>query len=166
MECIKNPEICVIAAIAEKNRVIGRDNQMPWHIPADLKKFKEITLGYPVIMGRNTYESIGKPLPGRLNVVISRQSFEGCLQASSLLNAVFTAREAALGPEKLFIIGGGQVYAQALSSGMTNRLYLTLVEGDFTGDTYFPDYSDFKKVVSEEEGESNGYKFRWLELER
>lgn len=166
MECIKNPEICIIVALAEKNRVIGKDNQMPWHIPADLQRFKQITLGSPVIMGRKTFESIGRPLPGRLNVVISGQKFEGCLQANSVFDALYTARRTDLQAEKFFIIGGGRVYEQAMMTGMANRLYLTLVDGDFTGDTYFPDYSNFTKVVSQEAGESNGYKFRWLELER
>lgn len=166
MECIKTPEICAIAAVAEKNRVVGKDNNMPWHIPADLIRFRKLTLNHPVIMGRRTFESLGKPLPRRTNVVISRQAFEGCIQAHSLPNAVFEAWKADLATDKLFIIGGAQVYEQAMATGMVNRLYLTLVKGDFEGDTYFPDYSDFRKIVFEEIGKSNGYEYKFVELEK
>jgi len=161
---MSSPELCIIAAVSE-NRTIGKDNSLPWRIPADLAHFKELTTGHPIIMGRKTFESIGKPLPDRINIIItSDETFEvpGCIVCHSLGEAVETAKE--IEQEKIFIIGGGKVYNAAI--GLADKLYLTLVEGEFEGDTFFPDYSNFKRVVSEKAGESGNLRFRFLELER
>lgn len=163
---MRNPEICIIAAISE-NRVIGRDNQLLWNIPDDLRRFRELTIGYLVIMGRKTFESIGKPLPSRFNIVISRNpnlqlGIEGIVRCGSLGEALCRAGEE--GKERVFIIGGGQIYGQTIN--LADRLYLTVVKGDFPGDVYFPDYSEFNKKISEECGQSNGLSYTFLELER
>lgn len=127
----------MIAALA-KNRVIGRANRLPWHLPADLKRFKAVTLGHPVIMGRKTHESIGKPLPGRANIVVSRNpayAASGCTVAASLADAV--AHCASDG--EIFVIGGGELYRQALA--LADRLYLTEIDAEFDGDARFPEYN-------------------------
>ncbi|MCL4354459.1 dihydrofolate reductase [Patescibacteria group bacterium] len=162
-------KISIIAAIDEK-RGIGKNGQLPWHLPEDLKRFKEITSGHTVIMGRKTFESIGRVLPNRTNIIITRDkdfnphkfySSEKCevLMASSLDEAL----ERAQGDE-VFIIGGGQVYAQAILKA--DKLYLTQVEGDFNCDTFFPDYSSFTNENFIGAGEENGIRYKFLELER
>lgn len=158
------PKISIIVAIA-KNRAIGKDNKLLWHIPNDLRRFKEITTGHTVIMGRKTHESIGKPLPNRTNIIITRNNdykADGCIICKSLEDAIKFSKERQ--ESEAFIIGGGEIYNQAIN--LADKLYLTLVEGDFEADTYFPDYSDFKKIVFEKQEESEGYKYRFLELER
>ncbi len=125
--------LSLVAAVGN-NRVIGKDNAMPWHMPADLKYFKRITLGKPVIMGRNTFESIGRPLPGRTNIIISRdQNYRvaGCVVVRSIEQAL----QAAAG-EEVMVIGGANLFEQLLPSA--DRIYLTEIKGDFAGDRYFP----------------------------
>jgi dihydrofolate reductase len=134
--------LCLIAALAQ-NRVIGRDNQMPWHLPADLKHFKALTLGKPIIMGRKTWDSLGRPLPGRLNLVVSRQpgvQFEGAEVFASLEAAIVRADQWAReqGVDELMLIGGAQLYVQALP--LAARLYLTRVELSPAGDAWFPEF--------------------------
>lgn len=161
---MKNPELCIIAAISE-NRVIGRDNQLPWSIPDDLKRFRQLTTGHPVVMGRRTFESIGRPLPERTNIVVSRNprfQTEGIVRCGSLGEALSRAGEG--GREKIFIIGGGQIYGQTID--LADRLYLTVVRGDFSGDAYFPEYGDFSRKISEKHGQSNGLSYKFLELTR
>jgi len=133
--------ISLIAAMA-KNRVIGHNNTMPWHMPADLKRFKAITTGKPIIMGRKTFESIGKPLPHRQNIILSRQtedtlSFDttGCTLQPSLQHALDTLKNEA----EVIIIGGANVYKQALPRA--HRLYLTFIDADIDGDTFFPEWN-------------------------
>ncbi len=158
-------EICIIAAMSE-NRVIGKDGQIPWHISADLKRFKELTTPHPIVMGRKTFEAIGRPLPNRYNIVVTHdRNFrwnENLVSSLSLENALTLAK--LKDKQKVFIIGGGEIYRQSIK--YADRLYLTLVEGQFEGDTFFPDYSDFKNLVSEEKGESGEYKYKFLELTR
>ena len=127
--------ITLIAALAA-NGVIGDRNALLWHISEDLKHFKELTSGHPVIMGRKTYESLGRPLPNRLNIVVSRSctQIDGCTVAGSLEEALRAA--AATDSEECFIIGGAQIYAQAMP--LADRLCLTIVERDYEGDTSFP----------------------------
>lgn len=154
----------MIVAVDEA-RAIGKNNQLLWFIPADLKRFKEITTGHAVIMGENTYRSIGKPLPNRTNVVVTlNRDFhpEGCLVAYSLDHALRVARQHET--EEIFIIGGASIYAQFLP--MTERLYLTLVHGKHEADTFFPDYSAFSKIISQEEGENDQYRYTYYILER
>ena len=126
------------------NRVIGRDNKLPWYLPGDLKYFKQATMGKPIIMGRKTFESIGKPLPGRLNIVISRDaSFtaHGIKVVMSLPEAIELAESQALidGVDEAMIIGGAQIYALALPE--VERLYITQVHADIEGDAYFPEFN-------------------------
>lgn len=160
-----NPEICIIAALAEKSRVIGKDGKIPWRISADFRRFRELTTPHPIIMGRKTFESIGRPLPGRDNIIITRNPnyhAEGCDLAEELVDGILLGTM--LDNDRLFIIGGGEIYKQGI--GRADRLFLTLVEGDFEGDTFFPDYSAFTKKVSEQSGEENGLRYKFVELER
>lgn len=130
------PIISLVAAMA-KNRVIGKNNQMPWHLPADLKHFKSVTMGNPIVMGRKTYESIGRPLPGRQNIIISRNKkykVDGCVVVSCISSAI----EMLNLEEEVMIIGGGFLYSETLS--MADKLYLTYIDLEVEGDTYFPNY--------------------------
>jgi len=164
-------EICIIVALSEKNRVIGKDGKLPWpNISADMRHFKDCTKTHPVIMGRNTFESIveslKKPLPNRQNIVVThrRLTIPGVVVKHDLPEAIELGKR--LDEEKVFIIGGGEIYKQALELPLReqiSRLYLTIVEGDFSGDTFFPDYSGFKKI-KEEEGEEKGIKYKFVEL--
>ncbi len=134
--------LCLIAALAD-NRVIGLDNQMPWHLPADLKHFKALTLGKPIIMGRKTWDSLGRPLPGRLNLVVSRQSglqLQGAEVFASLEAAVARADAWAReqGVDELMLIGGAQLYAQGLEQAQ--RMYLTRINLSPDGDAWFPEF--------------------------
>jgi dihydrofolate reductase len=127
--------ISVIAAI-DRNGLIGNERGLPWHLPRDLRRFRDLTLGKPIIMGRTTHEHIGRPLPGRRNIVLTRKkgaSIPGCSVASSLDEALQLAGEAA---EEVFAIGGAELYRIALPRA--DRLYLTIVDGVFQGKTYFP----------------------------
>jgi dihydrofolate reductase len=133
------PLVSLIVAAAA-NGVIGCDNQMPWHLPEDLAHFKRLTLGHPVVMGRKTYESIlaalGKPLPGRTNIVVTRQAgfaAPGCIVAASLDAALAAAARAA---EEIFVIGGAEIYRLALERA--DRVYLTRIDAAFDGDATFP----------------------------
>lgn len=137
--------INIIVAIAQ-NGVIGNDNQLLWHISEDMRYFRSVTSGHPIIMGRKTYDSIGRPLPKRQNIVISRQdiSIEGCTVVHSLEEALEKVDS-----EDVFIIGGAQIYKLALP--MANRLYVTNVKHDYAGDTHFPEWSkeEWREVSSE-----------------
>lgn len=126
---------------ATRNQVIGRDNHMPWHLPADLRYFKQRTLGKPIIMGRKTWESLGRPLPGRLNLVITRQAdttLDGAEVFTDLQAAIERGQEWAReqGVDEVMVIGGGQLYQQALA--LTQRVYLTRIDLELEGDTFFP----------------------------
>ncbi|HHF2852556.1 TPA: type 3 dihydrofolate reductase [Vibrio diabolicus] len=157
--------ISMIAAMTD-NRIIGKDNQMPWHLPADFAWFKRCTMGKPVVMGRKTYESIGRPLPGRLNIVISRDEtlkIEGVTTVTSIEQALDVAGDA----EEVMIIGGGAIYAACLP--MANKLYVTHIEAAIDGDTQFPDWGDqFKETYSEtyQADEKNAYNMRFTVLEK
>ncbi len=158
-------KISMIAAIASGNRALGKDNELIYKIPEDLKRFKEITSGHTIIMGRKTFESIGRALPNRTNIVITHDpdySAAGTIVTHSLSEALAIAKEKE--QNEIFIIGGGQIYQEAI--GKADKLYLTIVEGNPDADTFFPDYSDFKKVIFEEEHESNGLKYKFLDLEK
>ncbi|MDW8322476.1 MAG: dihydrofolate reductase [Burkholderiales bacterium] len=126
--------LAIVAAVA-RNGVIGVDNRLPWHLPEDLRHFKRLTLGHHLIMGRRTFESIGRPLPGRTTVILSRDPTYraiGCLTAGSLQEALALCGD---DPE-VFVVGGAQLYAQALP--LADRLYLTEIEADYDGDAHFP----------------------------
>ena len=157
-------KISIIVAMSE-NYVIGLKNKLPWHISADLKNFKNITLGNPIIMGRKTYDSIGKPLKDRDNIVISRDNslkIDGVEVVDSLEKAIFMTAEA---PET-FIIGGQQIYQIALL--IATHMYVTNVEGNFEGDAYFPDYNqqEWREVDREDLITEDNLKFSFLKYER
>lgn len=167
------PRVSAVVAIGNgrvHNRVIGKGNELLWHIPNDLKRFKALTIGHPVVMGRKTFESIvavlGKGLPGRSNIVITRDAdwkFEGAIVVHSLEEGVAKAKE--LDQEEIFIGGGGEIYKQALP--FIDKLYLTLIDDDKEGDTYFPEYEkEFTKKTFEESHEWEGIKYTWVDLER
>jgi dihydrofolate reductase len=129
--------ITIIAAIA-KNNALGKNNDLIWHLPADLKRFKKITTGHYIIMGRNTFESIGKPLPNRTTIIITRNKNyfkEGCLIAHSLEQALEMAKD----EEKVFVIGGAQIYKYAMEHNLVDTLDITLVHHEFEADVYFPE---------------------------
>lgn len=159
---MNKPLISIIAAIGS-NRELGNNNKLLWHIPEDLKRFKDLTLNHPVIIGRKTFESINRPLPNRTNIIITRDKEyqpDGCLITHSLEEAIELAKSK--DSEKIFIIGGGQIYQQAID--LADKLYLTVVKGTFDADTFFPDYARFKKVVSQKEGQFDQYNYIFLEL--
>jgi len=157
--------ISMIAAMA-KDRVIGIDNQMPWHLPADFAWFKRCTMGKPVVMGRKTYDSIGRPLPGRQNIVISRDAslvIEGVTTVTSIEEALTAVGSV----DEVMIIGGGTIYEVCLPKA--NKLYVTYIEADIEGDTQFPAWGDeFKETYSEvySADEKNAYDMRFVVLER
>ena len=158
--------VSMIAALAN-NRVIGLDNKMPWHLPAELQLFKRATLGKPIVMGRNTFESIGRPLPGRLNIVLSRQhdyTAEGVTVVATLEEAVMAAGDV----EELMIIGGATIYNQCWAAA--DRLYLTHIDLTTAGDTWFPDYEQYSWQETEQEffaaDDKNPHDYRFSLLER
>lgn len=149
-----------------RNNALGCKNRMPWHIPADFAYFKRITMGKTVIMGRKTFDSLGKPLPGRKNIVITRAtdySPEGCTTVHSIKKAMEY-----IGEEEAFIIGGAEIYKEFLP--IADRLYLTLIEKEFEADAFFPeiDYSQWKQISGEigTKDEKNPYEYKWLVYER
>ncbi|HAR99522.1 MAG: Dihydrofolate reductase [Candidatus Moranbacteria bacterium GW2011_GWC2_37_73] len=159
-----NPKISIICAIA-KNRAIGKNNQLLWHIKEDFKFFKEKTSGHVIVMGQKTFESIGKPLPNRTTIVLSNDpdcNIEGVIMARTFDEVFAKARE--IEKEEVFICGGGSVYAQTI--GMADKLYLTVVKGNFDADVFFPEYSEFTKVVSERKSSDENFEYTFLELEK
>jgi dihydrofolate reductase len=157
--------ISLIAAIQEKDRGIGFQNQLLFRISDDLKRFKTLTTRHPIIMGRKTFDSIGKPLPNRTNLVITRQqlSQEGVIFCSSLEEALEKAKAL---DENIFILGGAEIYKLALP--YADRLELTIVESDAEADVFFPPYEEFSKIISEEKriDEKTGLAYRWISLEK
>ena len=157
--------ISIIVAIASNN-TIGSANSMPWHLPEDFRHFKQVTMGKAVIMGRKTYESIGRPLPGRRNIVITRNTtlrIEGCEMASSLDEAIALCNPA----EENFIIGGGEIYRQAMP--LADKLYITHIAAEFEGDTRFPTIGPEWKEIAREEfpcGEKFPHPFAFVDYER
>lgn len=145
-----NNMITIIAAIAQ-NSALGLNNDLIWHLPADLKRFKKITTGHHILMGRNTFESIGKPLPNRTTIIITRNenyTKEGCLVANSLEEALKMAQE----DEHIFIIGGAQIYKYAIENDLVDALDITQVHNEFEADVFFPeiDKSIWEVVVKED----------------
>jgi len=151
----------------DRNRVIGRDNALPWRLPADLAYFKRVTMGHPVVMGRRTYESIGKPLPGRQNIVVSRnREFEapGCTVVASLEEAWKAAGDA----QEVSVIGGTSIFAETLP--IADRIHLTEVQAEVPGDTWFPEFdrSHWTEREVERHGrdERHAHPFRIVVLDR
>ncbi len=162
-------KIAMIAAMA-KDRIIGADNEMPWHLPADLRHFKQVTMGKPVIMGRKTYQSIGKALPGRLNIVISTQAdyyLDYAVVVASPEAAIDLATEHK--SDEVMIIGGGSIYGLFLP--LASELYLTFIDTQVDGDTRFPDYesaAQWQQISCDahEPDDRNPYHYQFVKLER
>lgn len=168
------PEIATIVALGRDgnhNHALGKDNKLIWHIKEDLKRFKELSLGHPVIMGRKTFESIfamlGKPLPNRTNIVVTRNAdwhCEGVTTVSSFQEALSLAKQ--LDQERIVIGGGAEIYRQALP--FTTKLYLTLIDDSKEADSFFPPYEDQfpKKIFEEEHQTPEGIRYKWVDVER
>lgn len=160
-----SPRISIIVAYAA-NRVIGREGKMPWYLPEDLKRFRRLTMGHHLVMGRKTWESIGRLLPGRQHVIVSRRvryAVPGATVAGSLDAAIAACK----GDTEIFIIGGGEIYRQALP--VAGRIYATEIEGEYEGDTLFPEIAGTDwRVVSQEsrEGGAGEPRFRFVTLEK
>jgi len=158
--------ISIIVAMS-RNRVIGKDDQMPWHLPYDLKRFKRTTMGKPLIMGRKTHEAIGRALPGRRNIVVTRQKdfkSEGCEIAQSINEAFEKCKT----EDEVMVIGGAEIYKAMLP--VAHRIYLTQVEAEVEGDTYFPDYDESQWKIAESEkksiSEENEFPLSYLVLDK
>ena len=157
--------VTIVVAIAE-NYAIGKNNQLLWHMPADLKHFKQITSGHTVIMGRKTYDSVGKPLPNRRNIIVTRQDIkiDGCEVVKSIEDGLaLCANE-----DEVFIVGGAEIYKLAM--GKTDRIYLTIIHHSFDADTLFPeiDYMEWKETAREDHqpDERNKFPYSFITLER
>lgn len=156
--------IAMIACMSQ-NRVLGKDNQMPWHLPEELKAFKKITLGHTVVMGRKTFESIGKPLPGRINIILTRATDyhpEGCEVVHSLEDVLAIAKK-----QDVFIAGGAQLYEQFLP--FAERIYLTIIHEDMAGDTFFPELGPGWQVTEQRPGlrdEKNPHDYTFYTYDR
>ena len=161
-------KLSLVVAVAE-NGVIGHNNQLIWHLPNDLKQFKRLTTGNCIIMGRKTFDSIGKPLPNRTSIIISRNThiqIEGCIMVNSLENAILEAQK--IGNEEAFVIGGAEIYRLALPK--VDKIYLTEVHHVYEGDTFFPviDKTIWKETHREnfEIDEKHSVKYSFVELEK
>jgi dihydrofolate reductase len=157
--------VSIIVAIA-KNNAIGKDNKLLWYLPNDLKHFKDVTTGHTVIMGRKTYDSVGKPLPKRRNIIITRQaiSIEGCEVVNSLEAALALCKD----EDEVFIVGGAEIYRQAIP--LTDRIYLTIIDQEFEGDSFFPELDPAEWEEKERENfepdEKNKLRYSFITLER
>jgi len=161
----QSPRISIIVAYAA-NRVIGRDGKMPWHLSEDLKRFRRLTMGHHIVMGRKTWESIGRLLPGRKHIIVSRKSgydVPGAKVVDSLEAAIAAARD----DSEIFVIGGSQIYALVLP--IADRIYTTEIDRKYEGDTYFPELEEgkWRETVREtHEDAASGLRYRFVTLER
>jgi dihydrofolate reductase len=162
------PRISLIAAMA-RNRSIGIDNRLPWHLPADLKRFKALTMGHPMVIGRRTYDSVGRALPGRTTIVVTRQpgwSAPGVIVAHTLDEALDEAVR--LDREEVFVGGGQEIFRLALNRA--DRIYLTVIDRDFSGDTFFPEFDESAWRIVEREDhpptEARPYAFSFVTYEK
>lgn len=185
---IHNTKVSIIAAIDEK-RGIGKNNDLLFKIPEDLERFRQITKGRAVIMGRKTWDSLpAKPLPNRYNIVITHDakfkvddsregkdfkvvgSLDEALMESikhDASSSMYKNEENKIhNTDEVFIIGGGQIFKEALDKNLVDKLYLTIIDASFDADTFFPPYPQFKKVVFEKKGEFHGFEYKFLELEK
>nr|AIA18426.1 Dihydrofolate reductase [uncultured bacterium] len=187
---MNNTRISIIAAIDEK-RGLGKDNDLLFKISGDMQRLRTLTTGHPLVMGRKTFASLGRLLPNRTHIVITRDpssleklSYQPEIITSSLEEALEQAKNVILSEAKdlnkedssatpqnnksgeIFIFGGGQIFTEAVEKGLVDRLYLTLVKGDYGADTFFPDYSMFTKVLRQEEHQEGDYSYTFLDLEK
>jgi dihydrofolate reductase len=169
--------ISIVVAIDSKNG-IGKNNNLLFKIPEDYQRMKKLIFGHPLVMGRRTFESIGRVLSENTSIIITQDGnyqfpdfvkTEGekakCIVVHSLEEGIEKAKTVS-GSDNIVVFGGGQVFKEALAKNLVDRLYLTIVKGDFAADIFFPDYPEFKKVLFEEQYESGGYKFKFLTLEK
>ncbi len=162
---MNKPTISGIVAIS-KNHVIGKDGDLPWDIPEDLQFFRDKTKGHAMIMGRKTFESIGRVLPKRISIIVTRNAeyqVAGAFVVPSIDDAIKLAREKEENGE-IFVIGGGEIFRQALPQ--IDKLYITVVDVEIEGDAKFPDYSDFKNIVSERKSHDDNFSYTFYELTR
>ena len=164
---MNRPEIIAIASLGKETRFIAKGDELIWRIGEDLKRVKEITMGHPLIMGRKTYESIGRPLPGRTNIILTRNTdftAEGCEVVHTVAEAL-TAAEGAEGGDRIFIFGGAEIYQLFLDK--TDTLMLTVVDSAQEGTARFPEYeTNFEKVATHGGGEFEGKPFEWVDYKR
>jgi dihydrofolate reductase len=171
------PRLSALVAMA-RNRVIGRNNALPWRLPLDLKRFKTLTMGHPIIMGRKTFESIGRPLPGRICIIVTRQpgyvvkdaivvnSIAEALEACSEEVPQSSATDKEVTDKENFVIGGAEIFRQALP--MCDRLYITEIQRDFEGDVLFPEFNrdEWMEVSREAHVDDNGLEYHFVTLDR
>ncbi len=167
LNIMTKPKISIVVGIIEKTRAIGLGSELLVRVSDDLKRFKALTTGHAIIMGRKTYESIGKALPNRTNIVVTRNpeyKLGDAIVCQNIEDAIAKARE--IEKEEIFVIGGGEIYKQALP--FTDKLYLTLFKTEKEGDIFFPDYSEFTKETFREErrDEKTGISYTWVDLEK
>ncbi len=159
--------ISAIVAMAE-NRVIGKDNQLPWRLPADLRHFKALTLGKPVLMGRKTHESIGRALPGRRNIILTRNSGFQAAEGAEVVSSIDVAMESLKATDELMLIGGAELYRELLPR--VQRIYLTVVHAQVEGDCYFPELNltEWRQTSCEDHAadEENRYSYSFMVWER
>lgn len=161
--------LSILVAMA-KNRVIGKDNALPWHLSADLKHFKAITMGHPIIMGRKTYESIGRPLPGRTNLIMTHQKgyqVAGAITVNSIDEALKACQASIDGNNEVFLIGGAALYRQTLEA--CHRIYITEIQQDFDGDTFFPEFNktEWQEITREKHfSEDDKLEYHFVMLDR
>lgn len=163
---MNSPPIALIAAMAH-HRVLGKDNKMPWHLPADLAYFKKVTFGKPIVMGRKTFDSLGRPLPGRRNIVITRQK-NLSIPGVECLNSLEQALDLLKNEAEIMIIGGATIFEQALP--IADELYLTYIDLDCEGDTFFPEFNEQDFIIASQEAhkrdEKNKFDYQFLHLTR
>ena len=163
---MERPFVSAIVAAAENN-AIGKGNQLLWHLPNDLRFFKRTTQGHPIVMGRKTYESVGKPLPNRRNIIITRQP-DYTVDGAEVVHSLQEALTLCVGKAEVFIVGGAEIYKQALP--ILGRIYLTRVHADVIGDAFFPDFAEREWVLVSEEShpadERHAYAYTFMVYER
>lgn len=156
-----------LIAAMDNNRLIGKDNDLPWHLPADLQHFKSVTMSKPILMGRKTYDSIGRPLPGRQNIVLTRSS-NVQIEGVTVVNSIGDAVKAAQNVEEVMVIGGSSIYELVLPE--VDRMYLSYVDGEFEGDAWFPEFDEGEWEIIEEQtqtaDEKNAHACRFVTYQR
>lgn len=160
-------KISIIVAMDDK-RGIGKNNDLLFRIPEDFNRMRTLTSGHPIIMGRKTFDSIGRVLPKRTNIIVTRDTsyhVNGAIVVHSLTEGIEKAK-VSIGGDEIFVFGGGELWKEAIQNGNVDTIYATLVKGDFGADTFFPEYSEFTKVMKKEEGQFGEYSYTFVDLEK